>query len=217
MIAALQRSTTFRLKRRANENTAEWWPNAGLMTKELTWAIIGSVATIISIVVAVISGFPALADWVTKTREHPNLRVIARLYNITAVADRYTYLRLDTAVVNTGNATASNIVVKLSSPGTVQTVAEYFKGRQATTPGEGDLNLSTASLESDGYRTATYMLEASSLQGYAVTQFSSGTAVVYAQNGRYVFRWSAHCPEDHGKGSSGTFVVDVLNGTATLH
>jgi hypothetical protein len=186
------------------------------MTKELTWAIIGAVATIVSIVVALIFGFPTLADWIIKMREHPDLRVLAQLYNPVSVAGGYTYLRVDTAVVNNGNTTASNIIVKLSSPPTLQTVAEYFRGRQATTPGEGEFNMSIAPVEPDGYRTATHMLSAPPLQGGAVVQFSSGTTVLYAQNGHYVFRWSVHCPEDRGRGTLGTFAIDVLNGVATL-
>jgi len=151
-----------------------------------------------------------------KVPQYPDLRVLARLYKPDPVEDGYTYLRLDTEVVNNGNSTASNIIIKISSPPDVQTVAEYFKGRQATTPGEGEFNMSIAPVEADGYRTATYMLATPPLQGDSVISFASGTAVVFAKNGNYVFRWSARCPEERDRGTSGTFAVDVLNGTAVL-
>ena len=77
------------------------------MTTELTWAIIGAGATIVSIVVAVIVGFPTLADWIVKIHKRPDLRVMAHVVNPALVADEYTYLRLDAAVVNDGNSTAS--------------------------------------------------------------------------------------------------------------
>jgi hypothetical protein len=152
------------------------------------------------------------SGWLAKKTGRPNVRVQPRVVNPSSVEDGYRYLRLDLFVVNKGGAVANSIVVQLSAPTNMQTVADYFKGRQPFTPGEGELNMSTAEVGADGYRRAAVMLPATPLPGGAVVALPAGIAVVYARNGTYVFKWSAHCSEDGGRGTSGTFTVVVADG-----